>query len=53
MIEAYATGYPIRISTYGKPSSPPGDQVVVGFDSALASSWRSKAATTGASALAG
>jgi cell wall-associated NlpC family hydrolase len=31
MIEAYATGYPIRISTYGKPSSPPGDQVVVGL----------------------
>jgi cell wall-associated NlpC family hydrolase len=31
MIEAYATGYPIRVSTYGKPSSPPGDQVVVGF----------------------
>jgi hypothetical protein len=31
MIEAYATGYPIRISTYGLPSSPPGDQVVVGF----------------------
>ncbi len=30
MIEAYATGYPIRISTYGMPSSPPGDQVVVG-----------------------
>ena len=30
MIEAYATGYPIRISTYGMPSSPPGDQLVVG-----------------------
>jgi cell wall-associated NlpC family hydrolase len=30
MIEAYATGYPIRISTYGQPSSPPGDQVAVG-----------------------
>ena len=30
MIEAYATGYPIRIATYGQPSSPPGDQVVVG-----------------------
>jgi peptidoglycan DL-endopeptidase CwlO len=31
MIEAYATGFPIRISTYGTPSSPPGDQTVVGF----------------------
>jgi peptidoglycan DL-endopeptidase CwlO len=31
MIEAYATGYPIRVSTYGQPSSAPGDQVVVGF----------------------
>jgi peptidoglycan DL-endopeptidase CwlO len=31
MIEAYATGFPIRISSYGKPTSPPGDQTVVGF----------------------
>jgi peptidoglycan DL-endopeptidase CwlO len=31
MIEAYATGFPIRVATFGKPSSPPGDQVVVGF----------------------
>jgi cell wall-associated NlpC family hydrolase len=31
MIEAYATGFPIRISTYGQPSSAPGDQTVVGF----------------------
>ena len=31
MIEAYATGFPIRISSYGKPTSPPGDQNVVGF----------------------
>ena len=30
MIEAYATGYPVRIATYGQPSSPPGDQVVAG-----------------------
>jgi cell wall-associated NlpC family hydrolase len=30
MIEAYATGDPIRIATYGQPTSPPGDQVVVG-----------------------
>src|SRR5260370_506508 len=30
MIEAYATGYPVLIAAYGQPSSPPGDQVVVG-----------------------
>jgi cell wall-associated NlpC family hydrolase len=28
MIEAYAAGYPVRIATYGQPSSPPGDQVI-------------------------
>jgi peptidoglycan DL-endopeptidase CwlO len=31
MIEAYATGFPIRISTYGAPSSPPGDGDPIGF----------------------
>jgi cell wall-associated NlpC family hydrolase len=31
MIEAYATGFPIRISAYGTASSPPGDQDPVGF----------------------
>jgi len=31
MIEAYASGFPVRVSTYGTPSSPPGDQVVAGF----------------------
>ncbi len=31
MVEAYATGFPIRISTYGKPGSAPGDQDPVGF----------------------
>ena len=31
MIEAYATGFPIRISAYGAASSPPGDQDPVGF----------------------
>jgi peptidoglycan DL-endopeptidase CwlO len=31
MIEAYATGYPIRIASYGTASSPPGDQHPVGF----------------------
>jgi cell wall-associated NlpC family hydrolase len=31
MIEAYAADYPIRVATYGESSSPPGDQVVIGF----------------------
>ncbi len=31
MIEAYATGFPVRISAYGTPAAAPGDTVVVGF----------------------
>jgi peptidoglycan DL-endopeptidase CwlO len=31
MVEAYAMGYPVRISHYGTPSSPPGDQAPTGF----------------------
>ncbi len=31
MVEAYASGYPVRISHYGTPSSPPGDQAPAGF----------------------
>ncbi|HEV2372735.1 MAG TPA: C40 family peptidase, partial [Streptosporangiaceae bacterium] len=31
MIEAYATGFPIRISAFGTPAAAPGDNVVVGF----------------------
>jgi cell wall-associated NlpC family hydrolase len=31
MIEAYATGFPIRISTYGSSTSAAGDGQVVGF----------------------
>ena len=31
MIEAYATGTPIRVSTFGTPQSPQGDGTVVGF----------------------
>ena len=31
MIEAYATGTVIRISTFGTPQSPAGDNVIVGF----------------------
>jgi cell wall-associated NlpC family hydrolase len=30
MIEAYATGFPIRVSPFGTPQSAPGDQVVTG-----------------------
>ena len=31
MIEAYATGTPVRISTFGTAQSPPGDGTVVGY----------------------
>jgi hypothetical protein len=31
MLEAYATGFPIRVSTYGKPSSAGGDGNPIGF----------------------
>jgi peptidoglycan DL-endopeptidase CwlO len=31
MIEAYATGTPIRVSAFGTPQSAPGDNVVVGY----------------------
>jgi hypothetical protein len=31
MVEAYATGFPIRIASYGTPSSPAGDQNPIGF----------------------
>jgi len=31
MIEAYATGFPVRVSTFGLPTSPPGDQSPAGF----------------------
>ncbi len=31
MVEAYATGYPVRISHYGIQGSPPGDQEPAGF----------------------
>jgi cell wall-associated NlpC family hydrolase len=31
MIEAYATGTPIRVSTFGTPQSPPGLSQVVGY----------------------
>jgi peptidoglycan DL-endopeptidase CwlO len=31
MIEAYATGFPIRVSHFGSPAAAPGDETVVGF----------------------
>jgi peptidoglycan DL-endopeptidase CwlO len=31
MEEAYGQGVPVRVSEYGVPAAPPGDQVVVGF----------------------
>jgi peptidoglycan DL-endopeptidase CwlO len=31
MIEAYATGFPIRVSAFGTSAAAPGDEVVVGF----------------------
>ena len=31
MIEAYATGFPLRVSPFGTPKAAPGDTVVVGF----------------------
>ena len=31
MIEAYATGTPIRVSSFGTPQSPPGDTKIVGY----------------------
>jgi cell wall-associated NlpC family hydrolase len=31
MIEAYAAGFPVRVSVYGAPGAAPGDSPVVGF----------------------
>jgi len=31
MLEAYATGFPVRISTFGSQTSPPGLARVVGY----------------------
>jgi cell wall-associated NlpC family hydrolase len=39
MIEAYASGTPVRVSTFGTPQSPQGDGTVVGF----ARPWPDKA----------
>ena len=42
MIEAYATGFAIRVSQFGTPQSAPGDTKVVGF----AQPWSNKSANT-------
>jgi peptidoglycan DL-endopeptidase CwlO len=42
MIEAYAPGTPIRISSFGTPQSAPGDTVVVGY----ARPWSNKNTNT-------
>jgi cell wall-associated NlpC family hydrolase len=60
MIEAYATGFAIRVSTYGQPASAPGDQTVVGFtqpwtkadSGTLPMAGASPSASTGASSPA-
>jgi hypothetical protein len=39
MIEAYAAGTPVRVSTFGTPQSPAGDGAVVGY----AQPWRNNA----------
>jgi cell wall-associated NlpC family hydrolase len=31
MIEAYSAGFPVRVSTFGLPSSPPGDGQPAGY----------------------
>ncbi len=31
MIEAYASGYPVRVSSFGTAGSPPGDRIPTGF----------------------
>jgi cell wall-associated NlpC family hydrolase len=42
MIEAYATGFAIRVSQFGTPQSAPGDTKVVGF----AQPWSNKSTNT-------
>jgi cell wall-associated NlpC family hydrolase len=48
MIEAYATGTPIRISSFGTPQSAPGDTQVVGF----AQPWPNAASKKSGNAVA-
>jgi cell wall-associated NlpC family hydrolase len=53
MIEAYATGTPIRVSTFGTPQSPPGDAKVVGYAQPWSASTGGKTTGTAAAALSG
>jgi cell wall-associated NlpC family hydrolase len=46
MIEAYATGFPVRVSSFGKSSSPAGDNTVVGFTNPWASSQTGSTSTS-------
>jgi cell wall-associated NlpC family hydrolase len=45
MIEAYATGFPVRVSAFGTAQSPPGDGTVVGY----AQPWPSNGSKVAAS----
>ena len=49
MIEAYATGFPVRVSAFGTAQSAPGDGAVVGF----AQPWPSNATNANNAAAAG
>jgi peptidoglycan DL-endopeptidase CwlO len=53
MIEAYATGFPVRISTYGQLSSPPGLETVVGFTRPWADTTGPGAGTSSGAVAAG
>ena len=53
MIEAYATGFPIRVSAYGQPSSPVGDQGPIGFTQPWAQAGAATPAASTAPSTAG
>jgi cell wall-associated NlpC family hydrolase len=53
MIEAYATGTAIRVSTFGTPQSPPGDTKVVGYAQPWPASTGGKATGTAEAAVSG
>ncbi len=53
MIEAYATGFAIRISAFGTPQSPAGDNKIVGFAQPWPSTTNAKSPDSAEAALAG
>ena len=53
MIEAYATGFPIRVSAYGQPSSSAGDQDPIGFTQPWAQAGAATPAASTAPSTAG